>query len=1035
MWLSDTSVSRPVFAMVISILLVVFGLVSFDRLSLRQYPNVDRPVVSVRTDYTGASAAVVETRVTKVIEDRIAGIEGIRTITSTSRDGRSDINIEFQAGRPIDEAANDVRDQVSRVTGNLPEESSPPEVSKAAATSSTMMYIGLTSTEMSILELTDYARRYLVDRLSVVEGVARVRLIGELEYSMRIWLDREKLAARNLTVRDIETALRAENIELPAGNIESAQRDFTVRIERSYKTATDFAELVISQGDQGYLVRLGDVARVEVAPVESRRFSRVNGRPNVSMGVVPQSTANSLDVSNGVYARLDELRQSLPEHMELAVGYDRSTFVDSAINEVYRTLLIAALMVVVVIWVFLGDRRATLVPTVTVPVSIIATFIVLYAFGYTLNLLTLLALVLAIGLVVDDGIVVLENIHRRIRQGEPPLLAAYRGTRQVGFAVIATTLVLVAVFIPITLSQGSTGRLFGEFAVTLTAAVVLSSLVALTLCPVLCSKLLKKENSQTTADQNGKQRFSKMTGVYRKALAAVIARPRRMLVIYLFLAGLIALFYVKVPMEFVPREDRGVLMIFAQGPEGTSYEYNRKYMEQIQERLMPMVESGVIERLLISAPRHFGQGDTFNSGFIVLVPGDWSSGRPSVTELRTEVRKRIADISGVRAPVILPQGLRTGSRKPLSFVIGGGNYQDLAQWRDTLLDKIAENPKLSSVSHDYQETRPQLRVSIDRDRAGDLGVSVANISRTLETFLGSRKVTTFLYEGEQYNVILEGEKSHQRTALDMTNIFVRSERSQQLIPLANLVTISEMAGAESLNRYNRLRAITLEANLADGYSLGAALDFMDGLARDHLPAGVNVDYKGDSMEFRRAGEAGGFVFVLSLMVVFLVLAAQFESFIHPFVIMLAVPLAVLGALAGLYFTGQTLNLYSQIGILMLVGLAAKNGILLVEFVNQLRDQGMEFEEALIEACQVRLRPIVMTAITTVVGAIPLVMASGAGAETRYVLGVVVISGVAVATFFTLFVVPLAYRLFARNTGSPKAVSRKLEVEISAHQNQ
>ncbi|MGS2724123.1 efflux RND transporter permease subunit [Porticoccus sp. GXU_MW_L64] len=1034
MWLSDTSVSRPVFAMVISILLVVFGLVSFERLSLRQYPNVDRPVVSVRTDYTGASAAVVETRVTKVVEDRIAGIEGIRTITSTSRDGRSDINIEFQAGRPIDEAANDVRDQVSRIAGNLPEESSPPEVSKAAAASSTMMYIGLTSTEMSILELSDYARRYLVDRLSVVGGVARVRLIGELEYSMRIWLDRQKLAARNLTVRDIETALRAENIELPAGNIESAQRDFTVRIERSYKSARDFAEMVVSQGSQGYLVRLGDVARVEVAPVEGRRFSRVNGTPTVTLGVVPQSTANSLDVSRGVYSRLHELRQALPSHMELSVNYDRSTFVDSAIKEVYRTLLIAALMVVVVIWVFLGDRRATLVPTVTVPVSIIATFIVLYAFGYTLNLLTLLALVLAIGLVVDDGIVVLENIHRRIRQGEPPLLAAYRGTRQVGFAVIATTLVLVAVFIPITLSQGSTGRLFGEFAVTLTAAVVLSSVVALTLCPVLCSKLLKKQGV-TAIDGSGSQRFSSLTRVYRRSLTAVIARPRRMLVIYLLLAGLIGLFYVKVPMEFVPREDRGVLMIFAQGPEGTSYEYNRQYMEQIQERLMPMVDSGVIKRLLISAPRHFGQGDTFNSGFIVLVPDTWSSGRPGVTELRTEVRKRIADISGVRAPVILPQGLRTGSRKPLSFVIGGGNYQDLAQWRDTLLDKIAENPNLSSVSHDYQETRPQLRVSIDRDRAGDLGVSVANISRTLETFLGSRKVTTFLYEGEQYDVILEGEKSHQRTALDMTNIFVRAERSEQLIPLANLVTISEMAGAESLNRYNRLRAITLDANLADGYSLGAALDFMDGLARDHLPAGVNVDYKGDSMEFRRAGQSGGFVFVLSLMVVFLVLAAQFESFVHPLVIMLAVPLAVLGALAGLYFSGQTLNLYSQIGILMLVGLAAKNGILLVEFVNQLRDQGMRFEDALIEACQVRLRPIVMTAITTIVGAIPLVMASGAGAETRYVLGVVVISGVAVATFFTLFVVPLAYRLFARNTGSPKAVSRKLEVEISAHQSQ
>jgi multidrug efflux pump len=1031
MILSDVSVVRPVFAAVLSLLLIAFGLLAFDRLPLREYPDIDPPVVSVETLYPGASANVVETRITQVIEDRIAGVEGIRFIESASEDGRSSITIEFDVGRDIDGAANDVRDRVATVLDDLPPEADPPEIQKVDSNEDVIMWLNLVSDRMTVPELSDYARRYLVDRFSVLDGVARVRVGGGQTFAMRVWLDRQQLAAHDLTVSDVENALRAENLELPAGSIDSAERQFTVRLARAFRTAEDFSRLVLARGDDGYLVRLGDVARVEKGSEEDRTFFRGNGVPMVGIGIIKQSTANTIEVADAAKAEMARINPTLPDGMAIKQSYDTSVFINGAIAEVYKTLGIAIALVILVIFLFLGSARATLVPAVTVPVSLVATFLVLWALGFSINILTLLALVLAIGLVVDDAIVVLENIHRRMEQyGETPLVAAFRGTRQVAFAVIATTIVLVSVFVPIAFLEGDVGRLFSEFALTMAAAVAFSSFVALSLSPMLASQALPQTFGKSGLAHRMEAAFDTIRRGYGWLLRGALAHKW---IVGLVFVGVIAAsqwLFERVPDEYAPKEDRGAFFVLVNGPEGASYAYMKEYMDEIERRLMPLVERGEITRLLVRAPRTFSNFEIFNSGIVINVLDDWNA-RRSAWEIMADVRKRLGDLPGVRAFPVMRQGFGARIQKPVQFVIGGGTYADLAAWRDTLLEKIDEdNPGLLGVDWDYKETKPQLKVAIDYDRAADLGVTVGDIGRTLETMLGSRRVTTYIEEGEEYDVILEGDREAQRTPGDLANIYVRSARSGQLIPLANLVTIEETADSIKLNRYNRVRSITIEANLADGVSLGQALGYLEDLVDEHLPGQVIVDYKGQSRDFKTAAGSIAFVMLLSLVVVYLVLAAQFESWIHPLVIMFTVPLAMAGALLGLWLNDLTLNLYSQIGLIMLVGLAAKNGILIVEFANQLRDAGQSFHEALIEATQVRFRPIVMTGITTAAGSLPLLLSSGAGSETRVVIGTVILYGVLAATLFTLFVVPTAYDLLARRTGSPKALQRRLEKEMN-----
>ena len=1026
MILSDISVKRPVFASVLSLLIIAFGLVSFDRLPLREYPDIDPPIVSVSTDYPGASANIVETRITEVVEDRISGIEGIKFISSSSSDGRSRINIEFDVGRDIEAAANDIRDRVSGIVDNLPEEADPPDIQKADSSDDVILWLNLVSDKMNSLELTDYAKRYLQDRFSVLPGVARVRIGGGLEYSMRVWLDRNKMAARGLTVQDIEDALRSENIELPAGNIESQEMQFTARIKRIYTSAEDFKKLVIAKHDN-YLIRLGDIARVKKEAVENRTFFNGNSIPMIGIGIIKQSKANTISVAQEAIDLAERLQPDLPPGMEIINSYDTSVFIRNAISEVYTTLFIAILLVIAVIYMFLGSVRAMLIPAVTVPVSLIGTFIVLYAFGFSINLLTLLALVLAIGLVVDDAIVVLENVYRRIEEGEPPLSAAFYGTRQVGFAVIATTLVLISVFAPITFLEGDLGRLFTEFAITMVAAVCFSTFVAVTLCPMIASKVLKKTERKALSRVVDKG-FDKFRVFYAGALKVALKFRYVVLLVFALMVGTSVFFLNAVPSEYAPKEDRGAFFVLVNGPEGASYEFTKEYMEEIEKRLMPYVESGEVTRLLVRAPRSFGTISSFNDGIAIIVLDDWSTRRSAFT-IMGEVTGKLSDLPGVRAFPVMRQGFGGGIGKPVQFVIGGGTYAELAEWRDILLTKINENnPGLADIDSDYKETKPQLRIVINKDRAADLGVSVQVIGRTLETMLGSRRVTTYIDDGEEYDVIIEGERDEQRTPTNLENIYVRSDANSRLIPLSNLVKIEEYADSGSLNRYNRVRAITIEASLTEGYTLGEALQFLRELVRENLPDTAIIDYKGESLDYQTSGSSLLFVFILGFAVVFLVLAAQFESYIHPLVIILTVPLAIVGALAGLYLTGNTLNVYTQIGLIMLVGLAAKNGILIVEFVNQLRDEGMEFSKALAEAAQIRLRPIIMTGITTIAGSIPLILASGAGSETRVAIGYVILFGVAAATLFTIFIVPVAYDLMARGTGSPNDVAKKLEAQ-------
>lgn len=1029
MLLSDVSVTRPVFATVVSLLLVIFGIVAFHQLPLREYPDIDPPVVSIETFYPGAAANVVETQITELIEDRISGIEGIEFIESTSQDGQSSVTVRFRTSRDVDAAANDIRDRISGILGDLPDEADPPEVSKVDGNQDVIVWWNLVSDRMTVPELTDYAERYLVDRFSVLDGVARVRVGGAQSYAMRVWLDRNAMAARGLTVADVEAALRSENVELPAGSIESRTRLLTVRVQREFRTADDFARMVIARGEDGHLIRLGDVARVERGTVEDRTFFRGNGIPMVGLGIVRQSTANTLEVAKASRAEVARLNPTLPEGMEIRPSFDSSVFVDGAVREVYRTLFIALGLVVLTIFLFLGSLRAVVVPAVTVPVSVIATFIALALFGFTVNLLTLLALVLAIGLVVDDAIIVLENIRRRMDDlGETPLVAAYYGTRQVGFAVIATTLTLISVFVPISFLQGDVGRLFSEFALTMAAAVAFSSFVALTLSPMLASKLLRPRPAKHGVSRSVGAGVSLARRCYGWILRGVLRQRFLALLVFGALVAACGWLYQQLPSEYTPKEDRGAFYVVVTGPEGASFDYMQHYMDEIERRLMPLVEGGEVTRLLVRAPRFFNNYATFNSGIAILVLSDWGQ-RRSGWAIMDDVNQRLADLTGVRISVSMRQGFGAGLQRPVQFVIGGGSYEELARWRDILLERIEQdNPGLLGIDWDYKETQPQLEVAIDYDRAAELGVTIENIGRTLETMLGSRRVTTYIDAGEEYDVILEGERDAQRTPASLENIYVRSERSGVLIPLANLVTLEEFADSTSLNRYNRVRAITLEANLSEQLALGDALAHLEDLVRDHLPDSAVIDYKGQSRDFQSAGQSLMFVFLLGIVVVFLVLAAQFESFVHPLVIMFGVPLAIAGALFGLWITGGTLNLYSQIGLVMLVGLAAKNGILIVEFANQLRDAGRPFDDALVEASVIRLRPIIMTGITTAAGAVPLVLSFGAGAETRAMIGIVVMSGVIASTFLTLLVIPVLYSLLARRTNSPATVRRRLEAE-------
>jgi multidrug efflux pump len=1030
MRISELSVRRPVFATVISLLLVIFGLVSLDRLPIREYPDIDRPVVSVTTRYVGASAPVIETKITQVVEDSIAGIEGILKIESESEDERSQVRIEFDVSRNIDGAANDVRDRVSRVINDLPEEAEPPEILKADASAEPIMFISFSSDSMSMLEITDYAERNLVDRLSTVPGVARISIGGARRYAMRIWIDRQSLAARQLTVADIEDALRRENVELPAGRLESRTREFSLRTVVGFETEQDFRDLVIARGSDGHLVRLSEVANVQLAAENDRTYTRYNGKLGISLTVEAQSKANTLDIVHAVREEIARIQEGLPKGAMLTAAVDNAVAIEAALKEVIIAVAFALIAVLIVIYAFLGSFRATLIPAVTIPVSIIASFIVMYAMGYSVNVLTLLGLVLAIGLVVDDAIVVLENIHRRTEQGEAPLVAAVTGGKEIGFAVIATTLTLAAVFVPISFLPGDLGRLFSEFGFTLAAAVLFSALVALTLTPMMASKLPESSMQRNRVAHAVDRFFKRASKVYDRRLRSLIRRPWLVVGAVALLVVLGALTFRTVPSEFAPVADVGRVFITIEGPEGSSFEYMDRQAQSLEAIVMKEMEKGDIERVTIRVPG-IGGGDVrtgdVNSARAIVILKDWHDRERSAREVTQALLTEIRKLPGVRASGGQPGSLgRRGFGAPIQANIGGPDYQTLSVWSNQILELARQNPGLQNVDTSYKERKPQIRVSIDRNRAAELGVSLQTVGRTLETVLGSRIVTTYVDRGREYNVILQGRDEARETITDLTNIHVRSSRGQDLIPLSNLVKVEETAGATELARFNRLRAIEISADLTEGYTIGEAVDWFEGTVARELPAGATLMWDGEAGEFTRTGQQMYFTFFFALAIVFLVLAAQFESFVHPLIIMVTVPLALLGAVFGLKLYGMTVNIFSQIAVIMLIGIAAKNGVLIVEFANQLRDRGIEFTEAITKAAETRLRPVLMTSLCTAFGALPLLFATGAGAEQRQPIGVVVFYGTIVSVFLTLFAVPAVYSIVARKTRSPQYVGRMLD---------
>lgn len=1030
MSISDISVRRPVFAAVLAILMVLVGIVGFLNLPVREYPDTEPPIVSVGTSYTGAAASVVETRVTQVLENALAGIEGIQTITSRSRDGQSDITIEFAPGRPVDAAANDVRDRVGGVADDLPEEVLAPEVRKVDADASPILFLVVSKPGWSRLELSDYVDRNLVDRFSAIDGVARVFVGGEARPSMRIWLQPDRLAALGLTPLDIENALRSQNVELPAGRLESTDQNVTLRVSRPFGNEAEFRQLVVARGADGSLTRLGDVARVETGPENPYAAFRLNGESALGMGIVRQSGANTLAVAESAKALAEQIKPTLPQGMTVTVGSDDSLFISKAISGVWTTLAEAAALVILVIFLFLGSWRATIIPAVTVPICLLATFAVLWMFGFSINLLTLLALVLAIGLVVDDAIVVLENVYHRIEQGEPPLVAAVTGTRQVAFAVISTTIVVCAVFVPVMFLAGQTGLLFRELAGAMIAAIAFSGFVALSLAPMLCSKLLKQEKRGRVATWVD-DKFQRVEQRYSGLLARAIAKPVMTLVSVVLFLAVAGFLFSTIESELAPAEDVGILNANISAPEGTSYEAMDKYMLEASEPMLKLLEKGTVRSIIQRTPGGFSASDDFNSGTFVVFLKPWEERTEKTEDVVAQVNKILAELPAVRGNGSARSSIGRGRGQPLNFVIAGSTYESLSAARDRILTAARDNPGIVNLDSDFKETKPQMEIQVDTARAGDLGVSVADVSQALQSLLGSRRVSTYVDRGEEYRVIVQADAADRATPENLAAIQVRT-RDGSLVSLANLIQYKETAGARDLGRYNKLRAITLSGGLAPGYTMGEALAFLEEQAAAS-PEVLAVGYRGESQAFKETGGSIIVVFFLTILLVYLVLAAQFESFVHPATIITTVPLAVGGGIIGLALTGMTLNLYSQIGIVMLVGLAAKNGILIVEFANQLRDEGLEIIEAIQQAATRRLRPILMTSIATVFGAIPLAIAGGAGGAARSAIGVVIVFGVTLATLITLVLIPVIYARLARYTGSPEAVSRKLEAEMKAQE--
>ena len=1029
MFLTDLSIKRPVVASVMSIILVIFGLVTFQEIPTDELPDVQPPVVTIQTDYKGASAEIVDTQITQKIEDFIGGTPGVETIDSFSEDESSRITLTFQTGLNLDDATNDVRSSVSRVRDNLPEGAEQPEIYKQSAGMRTTMWLSFSSNTMSDLELTDYADRYLTDNFSTVSGVGRVRLGGQRELSLRVWLDPLALAARDLTTQEVEQVLKKENVEFPAGRIESKDVDLTIKLDKAYQNLEDYKTLPLKRAKDGSVITLDDVARVELGAESIRTLFKGNGKQVVGIGIYQQSDANTIKVANGIKKKIKELQTSLPPETSLEVSFDRSNYIKAAINEVYKTLLIALILVTIIIYLFLGNIRALIVPVIALPVSLISTFLSIYIFDFSINLFTLMALVLAIGIVVDDAIVMLENIVRRIELGDTPLVAAYKGAKQVSFAIIATTVVLVAVFVPLVFIKGITGVLFTQTAITLASAVIISSFVALSLSPMLGSKFLKPNMKKSKIVIKFEKFLKFITNAYKSSLITWINKKK---IIISFLAGTLAItvfLFNFAPKELIAPEDRGAFFVIIKAPQGSGFNFTKNKAEDIEKLLLPELGKGEYSRLIMRVPGFGRSSKQVNSGFIIVLLEPWKKRDRHGIKIMRESFGKISRVPGVLAFPVMPQGIRTGGiQSPVQFVILGNTYEQLIEWKNIIKREARKNPGLTSIQDDFDLNKPQLNVQIDQKKAADLGVSTEDIGRTIETIFGSKSVTRFTQDGKEYSIILQGDIKDRQEPDSISKIFVRSKNNNKLVSVSNLVSYNEEGQSPFLARYNRQKAVTISARLVGDYSLDAALKFLKNVVEEKTPQ-AKISYKGESEEYKKTNTELYVIFALALVTAYLAMCAQFESWRHPFTIMLTVPMAILGGLLGLLVVGSSLNVYSQIALIILIGLSAKNGILIVEFANQLRKEGKKFEVAIVEAATIRLRPILMTSLSTIFGVLPLIISFGPGAASRLTVGITIFGGMLFSTFFTLYVIPTIYTIVGKNTQRIDAVEIELNKQL------
>ncbi len=1010
MSLSSISIRRPVLAIVLSLAILLFGGIGLSNLGVREYPSVDPPVISVSTNYRGASAEVVESQITEPLEAAVNSVEGIRTLTSVSRDGRSTIQVEFELGEDLERAANDVRDRVFRTLGQLPPDVDPPSVAKADSDSPPIVMLTVRSDQRSLLELSRLADEIFVERLQTSPGVSRIDVWGDKSYAMRLWIDPLKLASYRLSPVDVRDAVRRENVELPAGRIEGQDIELAVRTMSRLSTPEEFGDLIL-KSEGGRIVRLRDVGRAEIGAQNERTVLKKNGIPMVAVVARPQPGANFVEIVDEFRRRVELIRPNLPGDITLDYGFDASDFIRDSVKEVRQTLLLALGLVVLVIFVFLRDWRTTLVPVVVIPVSLIGTFFVLYLAGFSINILTLLGLVLAIGLVVDDAIVVLENIYSKIERGMDPIQAGLKGTQEIFFAVIATTLALVSVLLPIFFLGGLTGLLFREFGLTLAAAVIISSFVALTLTPVIATRLLKKREKHSWLYEKTEPFFESLTDRYRTVLDTVLQRRWLAWPVLGVSLGLVVLFFQILPAELAPMEDRSTLRISSRGQEGATFAYMDAYMDD-QIALARQVVPEATTIITVTSPG-FGASSAVNNGYmrLRLVPPE--ERERSQMEIANAFETALQGLQGARTFVTQDPTIAVGRRRglPVQFVLQAPDLERLEDILPVFLERAAAEPAFSVVDLNLEFDKPELEVEIDRDRARDLGVSALDVGEVLQLSLSEQRLGFFVMDGKQFEVIGQVTSENRDTTLDLRNLFVPGEGGRPVM-LDKVVRVSEKSSPPQLFRFNRYVSATVSAGLQSGYTMADGIEVMQRLADELLDESFATDLAGQSRDFAESSSSLAFVFVLALVMVYLVLAAQFESFRDPFIIMLTGPLALAGALVALWMFGQTLNIYSQIGMIMLIGLVTKNGILIVEFANQRREAGLDIEEAIREGAAARFRPVLMTSISTVLGTLPIALALGAGAESRMPMGIAVIGGLLVGTFLTLLVIPTTYTYLA-----------------------